>query len=209
MREARETLNEGEISSGFPVRPLLEECAMKSGSSSSWRIGFVSIVTSVGVLISCPAVSAAEGSLFRSKTELYSLTISAGWSLVDSDFTRNAGADAAFSPGGDRSQGSVFVTISKANGSLENEVADYAQGKSMNGKRTVKIDGSDCITYASKEGDAYNNSLICQVTVPLNDGPQKVAFIMTSSATPSHYDQQTPIFWQMANSVNWGPGISP
>ncbi len=182
---------------------------MKSGSNSAWRIGFVSIATGVGALIFCSAASASEGSPYRSKTELYSLTISAGWRLDDSDFTQNSGADSAFAPGGDRSQGSVFVTISKANGSLEYEVADYAQDRSISGKRWVKIDGSDCITFAQLEGSVYNNSLVCQVTVPLSGGPQKVTFIMSSSATPSHYDQQTPSFWQMANSVRWGPGISP
>lgn len=182
---------------------------MKSRSSTSRGICFVSILTSFGFVIFCSAARAAESSLFRSKTELYSLTVSEGWSLVDSAFTQNVGADAAFAPGGDRSKGSVFVTISKANGSLENEVASYSQGKATSGKRSVKIDGSDCITYASLERDVFNNSLICQVTVPLSDGPQKVAFIMTSSATPSRYDQQTPIFWRMANSIRWGPGISP
>ena len=101
------------------------------------------------------------------------------------------------------------MTISRANGSLEYELADYAQGRSMSGKRWVKIDGSDCLTFVQLEGTVYHNSLICHVTVPLNGGPQMVAFIMTSSATPSHYDQQTPTFWQMANSVRWGPGISP
>ena len=182
---------------------------MKSGSSSSRRIGFLSILTSVGVLFSSSAVSAADGSLFTSKTELYSLTISRGWSLDEGEFTRNAGADAAFAPGGDRSQGSVFVTISRANGSLDQEAADYAQGRSISGKRLVQISGSDCLTFAQLEGDVYHTWLICQVTVPLAGGPQRVAFIMTSSATPSHYDQQTPVFWQMANSLRWGRGISP
>ena len=209
VRKPREAFSKGKVSSSLPVRPMLKERAMKLGSGSSWRISFVSIAATVGVLLSCAAASAADGSLFRSKTELYALTISPGWSLDDSDFTQNAGADAAFAPGGDRSQGSVFVTISRANGSLEYEVADYAQGRSMSGKRWVKIDGSDCITFAQLEGSVYHNSIACQVTVPLNGGPQKVAFIMTSSATPSHYDQQTPVFWQMANSIRWGPGISP
>jgi len=154
-------------------------------------------------------VSAADGSLYTSKTELYRLTISTGWSQDDSDFTRNVSADAAFVPGGGRSQGSIFITLTGAKGSLEDEVADYAQGRSMSGKRQVTIDRSDCITYASLEGDAYNNSLICQVSVVFDGSPRKAAFIMSSSATPSHYDQQTPIFWEMANSIHWGPGVSP
>ena len=173
------------------------------------RAWVVSIVASVGVLISCAAVNAAEGSAYTSQTGLYSLTISTDWRLDDSDFARNASADAAFAPGGDRSQGSIFITLSRAKGSLEDEVADYAQGASMSGKHRARIGGSDCIAYASLTGDVYNNALICQVTVPLPGGPQKVAFIMSSAATPSNYDQQTPIFWQMANSVLWGPGISP
>ena len=156
------------------------------------------------------AAQADDGASFTSPTGLYSLTISPGWEL-DKTGTGTNKVDAAFAPDGDPSRGSVYITLSNAQGSLEDERSAYVGGAQISGEHHVTINGIDCLAFTSstQDGQVINESVICHVSAPTGDGALHVAVIMTSSVTPSHYAQQKDVFWQIANSIVWGRGIAP
>lgn len=155
--------------------------------------------------LAAPGVAHAQ-SRFYGQLEIYSFNAPDRWT----PYTDRGYADVAYDAPGGKSQGGLFAGLKDAEQSLGDELSAFIGYDALQERRAVTIDGMPC-EFASvmKENYVRNSMLLCHFVVPFSDGDANIEFFLGSAAPPASADWQLNVFWQVANSIEWGDAFAP
>lgn len=164
-----------------------------------WRV-----LLAVAVL-AAPGAAHAQ-SRFSGQLGIYSFSAPDGWT----PYTDRGYADVAYDAPGGQSKGGIFAGLKDAERSLSDEITGFIGVNALQDRRAVTIDGMPC-EFASVVKDGYirNSMLLCHFYVPFSDGDSAVEFFLGSAAPVASAGWQLDVFWQVANSIEWGADFAP
>jgi hypothetical protein len=156
-------------------------------------------------VIAAPGIAHAQ-SRFFGQLDIYSFNAPDGWT----PYTDRGYADVAYDAPGGQSQGGIFSGLKDVERPLSDEVTSFVGSFALQERRAVTIDGAPC-EFASviKDGYIRNSMLLCHFYVPFSDGDAAIEFFLGSASPVASADWQLGVFWQVANSIEWGADFAP
>ena len=147
------------------------------------------------------SAAALAQDVYYGQLNLYSLEVPWGWTVLPEGSLQSDIAIA--SPGG---FGRAWIQVILANPmpTLEDAAAYALEGSQITQQRPVEVDGFPCLHAAAVDpGGVPQNAVFCRFTVPFEEGPSEVGFMISQSMHPDEIASQEPVFWQVVDSIRF------
>ena len=113
-------------------------------------------------------------------------------------------ADVAITSPGGTGRALIQVTLADPMPTLEEDAASTFDGDQITRQRPVEVDGFPCLHVAVvAPSGAPQNAVFCRFTVPFEEGPSEVGFMIMLTMHLDATVSQEPVFWQVVDSVRF------